>query len=391
MIYTKTNAHHPQLDRAFFKNLSEAKLENDSVYWYDQHDHVIRGTPFPVCIDDQHWEHLRNDPTSKILMYYGDEYFNILDINDWVNTLKLRNINPAQVYLVTTDENWVRWATDRLAERDIVGVNIQSVNILMGRVKEQEYDPEYTYRFSSLSRNFTDWRLNIYAEFCNRDLLQHFNYTFSNICPYGNIITTEHDELTRMINSMGYDTSSEKFKSWIAGIPYQIPDHPILEKLAKGTYDFIKSSGIHFLIESHFDPFWTTMGLKGTMTPYNLSPAFPTEKTYKALSCRRPFIIFSTPQFLKEFKELGYETFHPYINESYDEIEDDKTRLMAIADEVERISKLSSEEFDVLLKNCEPIAKRNFDLFVKKKSEISFNNRFQWITPYLAAVPGQAY
>jgi hypothetical protein len=133
------------------------------------------------------------------------------------------------------------------------------------------------------------------------------------------------------------------------------------------------------------------MGLKGTMTPYNLSPAFPTEKTYKALSCRRPFIIFSTPQFLKEFKELGYETFHPYINESYDEIEDDKTRLMAIADEVERISKLSSEEFDVLLKNCEPIAKRNFDLFVKKKSEISFNNRFQWITPYLAAVPGQAY
>lgn len=387
MIYTKTNAHHGYFEKELFKNLSEAKLETNSIYWYDQHDHVIRGTPFPVFIEDQHWEHLRNDPTSKIFMFYGDEYFNMNDITDWANSINLHQINPAQVYLVTIDENWAAWTTARLAELDVVGINIQTINSLLVRCIPQENESSITKRFSSLSRNFSDWRLNIHAELLNRDLLTNFNYTFNNICPYGDIVTFEHDTIKTMLSSMGYDTSSEKFESWVSNIPYELPTN-ILEKMSQQTLDLIKSSGIHLLIESHYDPFWTNTSLAGSVDPQYFSPAFPTEKTYKAIACHRPFIAFSTPYFLKEFKEnLGYETFHPFINESYDSIVDNNLRLVAIADEIERISKLSDEEFNALLANCQSIIKRNFDLYVTRKNATRFNETFEWVYEYLVSDP----
>lgn len=387
MIYTKTDAHHGIFDKALFRNLSEAQLEPNSIYWYDQHDHVIRATPFPIFLNDIHWEHLRNDPTAKIFMFYGDEYFNMNDVHDWCETIKLQRINPSQIYLATTDENWTKWVTDRFAEAGIVGVNVQPFNLLMGRCIPQEKLPTITNRFSALSRNFTDWRLHVYGELVNRDLLKHFEYTFNNICPYGEIETFEHDKIRLMLNSMGYDSSSEKFESWISNIPYELPTS-VLEKMAQETMEVIKSNGIHLLIESHYDPFWTNAGKKRRTPPQYFSPAFPTEKTYKAIACFKPFIAFSTPYFLKEFKEnLGYKTFHPYINESYDDIEDDTGRLIAIVDEIERISKLSDDEFNSLIKGCESIAQHNFDLFTQRKSEKEFKDEFEWVREYLVISP----
>jgi hypothetical protein len=320
-------------------------------------------------------------------MFYGDEYFNMNDVHDWCETIKLQRINPSQIYLATTDENWTKWVTDRFAEAGIVGVNVQPFNLLMGRCIPQEKLPTITNRFSALSRNFTDWRLHVYGELVNRDLLKHFEYTFNNICPYGEIETFEHDKIRLMLNSMGYDSSSEKFESWISNIPYELPTS-VLEKMAQETMEVIKSNGIHLLIESHYDPFWTNAGKKRRTPPQYFSPAFPTEKTYKAIACFKPFIAFSTPYFLKEFKEnLGYKTFHPYINESYDDIEDDTGRLIAIVDEIERISKLSDDEFNSLIKGCESIAQHNFDLFTQRKSEKEFKDEFEWVREYLVISP----
>jgi len=387
MIYTNTNAHHGSFEKSLFKNLSEAQLEPNSIYWYDQHDHVIRGTPFPVFIEDKHWEHLRNDPTAKIFMFYGDEYFNMNDVDDWCNIIKLQTINPSQIYLITTDENWTKWVTTRFAEQDIVGVNVQPYNLLMGRCQVQENESNITNRFSSLSRNFSDWRLHMYAELLDRDILKHFNYTFNNICPYGDIVTFDQDTMKEILNSKGYNTSSEQFNNWLSNVPYELSTN-VLEKMSQQTFDVIKSSGIHLTIESHFDPFWTNSGKVDSVDPQYFSPAFPTEKFYKAIACHKPFILFSTPYFLKEIKEnLGYETFHPYIDESYDSISDNNLRLMAIADEIERISKLSNEDFNSLLTNCAAISERNFNLFVTQKSEIQFGDKFDWVHEYLVQFP----
>jgi hypothetical protein len=48
---------------------------------------------------------------------------------------------------------------------------------------------------------------------------------------------------------------------------------------------------------------------------------FPTEKTGKALISGKPFIVLSGKHFLKNLRSIGFKTFSPIIDESYDEID----------------------------------------------------------------------
>lgn len=81
---------------------------------------------------------------------------------------------------------------------------------------------------------------------------------------------------------------------------------------------------------------------------YNNLLCFPcilmSEKIWKPIRASHPFIVYATPHFLSDLRDLGYKTFHPYINEEYDLLEDPEQRLTAILHEVERLSKLTEEE-----------------------------------------------
>jgi hypothetical protein len=98
---------------------------------------------------------------------------------------------------------------------------------------------------------------------------------------------------------------------------------------------------------------------------------FHTEKTWKTIRAKHPFIITSVPNTLNGLRELGYKTFHPYIDESYDTIEDDETRVMAIMDEVERLCNMTDDETREWLANVQPICKFNYDLLRTKKLEFN--------------------
>jgi hypothetical protein len=98
----------------------------------------------------------------------------------------------------------------------------------------------------------------------------------------------------------------------------------------------------------------------------SMNCTFGTEKTYKPIKARHPFIIVSRPHFLKHLKQLGYKTFHPHINESYDDIENDEKRMDAILTEMERLAKYNEHEWGNFLYHTNHICQHNFDTLVNK-------------------------
>ena len=62
---------------------------------------------------------------------------------------------------------------------------------------------------------------------------------------------------------------------------------------------------------------------------------------------------------LDSLRELGYRTFHPYINEDYDKETDDVKRLKLIVKEVYRLSNLGQDELFEFIDNVKPIVKHN--------------------------------
>jgi len=91
---------------------------------------------------------------------------------------------------------------------------------------------------------------------------------------------------------------------------------------------------------------------------------FITEKTYRAL-CFHPTIIAGNKGILKYLRKIGFGTFHKMFDESYDDIENDHDRMLAVVKEVDRICKLpidevhrmAKEEFETVLHNQEIMKK----------------------------------
>jgi hypothetical protein len=63
---------------------------------------------------------------------------------------------------------------------------------------------------------------------------------------------------------------------------------------------------------------------------------FLSEKTFKAIASRHPFIILGDKGSLKKLRELGYKTFEGFIDESYDELPTHE-RMDAIIDALKKL------------------------------------------------------
>ena len=98
---------------------------------------------------------------------------------------------------------------------------------------------------------------------------------------------------------------------------------------------------------------------------------FLSEKVFKPIHMLHPFIMVSRPHSMKLLTELGYKTFEPYINESYDSIEDDSARLLAIVQEIKRLSYLSPEELRDFLVGTVEICRHNLQTLVQKTNFIT--------------------
>jgi len=60
---------------------------------------------------------------------------------------------------------------------------------------------------------------------------------------------------------------------------------------------------------------------------YKEGRIFFSEKIWKPMMFMQPFVLVGEPNGLKKLKEIGYKTFDTWIDESYDSIEDNETRI----------------------------------------------------------------
>ena len=95
-----------------------------------------------------------------------------------------------------------------------------------------------------------------------------------------------------------------------------------------------------------------------------------TEKTFKPMAYHHPFILVAKPFSLNLLKKLGYKTFEPFINESYDREIDDVKRMGMILKEIKRLCKMDLTEIDEFLKNVSPITNHNFQQLTTSSSHI---------------------
>lgn len=99
------------------------------------------------------------------------------------------------------------------------------------------------------------------------------------------------------------------------------------------------------------------------------SSCFLSEKAWKPILFKHPFMIISTPGILSSIRQLGYKTFGEIIDESYDTIEDDDDRMLAIIEETVRLTKMTKKQRKAFIKTAKEICDHNFDVLMNKTAQ----------------------
>jgi hypothetical protein len=113
-------------------------------------------------------------------------------------------------------------------------------------------------------------------------------------------------------------------------------------------------------------------------TTYHEGIPFFSEKIFKVMAIGHPFILSTVANSLPLLRDLGYKTFHPFIDETYDTVQDDSLRMTAIVDEIERLCSLDKIQTLEFIANVRPILEHNYNVLVSKKSKWNISRKVNY-------------
>jgi len=95
-----------------------------------------------------------------------------------------------------------------------------------------------------------------------------------------------------------------------------------------------------------------------------------TEKPLRSFFYKKPFIMMNRQYDLKYIHSMGYKTFSPIINESYDNIYSHSNRLAAICIEIKRLMNKPFIEFKKDMKQLEDICNYNYMIYKTREEKL---------------------
>jgi hypothetical protein len=120
-----------------------------------------------------------------------------------------------------------------------------------------------------------------------------------------------------------------------------------------------------------------TMGGRGDMIPFYdkslvsivtettayMDAIAETEKTFKPIIFKQPFIIVGAPKSIQHLKDKGYKTFSKWFDESYDNIIDHHQRLITIGNLCIEIKNWSRDKKKQFIEETQEIVEYNYKHF----------------------------
>tara|TARA_R110001592_G_scaffold54396_10_gene166481 strand:- start:4313 stop:5518 length:1206 start_codon:yes stop_codon:yes gene_type:complete len=123
--------------------------------------------------------------------------------------------------------------------------------------------------------------------------------------------------------------------------------------------DTLEKVNVNLVIESCYDE-------------VDLDTIYITEKTFRNYFLKKPFLLIGQYETLSALKDIGYKSFHPFINEAYDSEKDGAIRLRMIFKELKRLCSFTEEQWSEFNKQVNPILEHNFNINTNVRPKNSY-------------------
>lgn len=302
------------------------------------------------------------------LLSYEYDYYQA-----FYDEFKRFNLPPSQFIFTTSNlkENELhdKWCRDNNIVDKMI---IMSCNFFAAAMSSKNFffdSPEPLTVFEHLAYKHHN-KANIKPFNCLNRIIRQHRVSFVAMLNYYNLLEK---------NMVSHDILPSQYHERI--VMNQFKHHPAFDydnvqdlrsklPLVLDTSDFVANQAQNFFSELYLDT-WVTVITETYYSEYQGSSMFFSEKIYKPIRARHPFILVGAPGSLKALREQGFRTFDKYWNESYDDIQDDTARLVAICNLLKELEKKTHEEWILIYKDMIPILEHNM-------KQLSTND---WIKP----------
>ena len=213
------------------------------------------------------------------------------------------------------------------------------------------YNSKKKYRIISLNRRGSYERF-YYCCYLFNNLINKINFSFINL----NCMDFKNYKNYKRLNLI----NDNQWINFNKNLPIKLdslnPDFYNNNNKTNDISEYLKEAYVQVIFETNSQP-----------THSNSQQI--SEKSYMGIRNGQPFILFSTTGgILEHLRKLGFKTFHPYINENYDDKNlSYEKRYKLLIKETERLCNISENEIKKIYENMESIIDHNLNLLENKK------------------------
>jgi hypothetical protein len=215
-------------------------------------------------------------------------------------------------------------------------------------VKQRKIEKKFI-AFNRLTSNKRVYRSMFVAELIKNDLLKHGYVSYSDVCPDTETHYSDELEKSEYIPKHLAEEYTELLDTLAGPLRIDTPVDGIIENCSQTLSAVDKTQSALFQIV--------------TETCYWEHKLHLTEKIFKPIVSMNPFILVGPAHNLAYLKSHGFKTFDRWIDESYDDIEDNFERMQAIIKVIKSLEDLPNET----ILEMEEVLEHNYKRFYSQE------------------------
>jgi len=208
--------------------------------------------------------------------------------------------------------------------------------------------------FNRLTSNERVYRSIFVSKLFKQGILEHGHVSYSDVCPDNHLPSAEN--LTKARDDRLI--SSELCADTIHNITLAQQPNPLRIDFADQKHIPNQSMAL-----SPLPQLMESFVFVVTETCYWQTKTHLTEKIFKPIVLKMPFVLVGCADNLKYLRNYGFKTFGDYWDESYDSIQDPIERMDAVVKILNNISSMSNQQQQEMLLDMQTILEHNYQLF----------------------------
>jgi len=320
-----------------------------------------------VVLSDFVLDQVRNKNGYILLEWVSESYVEEEDLDIIYNFFYKMDIPINKVIYLTGSNNaeeiHLKYCKKKLIRNRLLIAHFEYYEWLSSynlQLLEKNLDNNITFdnikkTFLCFNNKFRHARADIYTLFYKYDLLKNSYFSMFDKCTHFNGTWAEYYEILNNVQTYRLPILEE--------VDITPSDIEYLNSILPLTVDDTSNEIERIvLIPEKNNLFNRSLISVITETNYLTKNIFHTEKTFKAVANKHPFIVVGPVQTLTSLKKMGYKTFSDYFDESYDEEEHPGKRILKIAKLCKEIDSWSIKEKENFYNKSKDITEHNFNI-----------------------------